>query len=400
MISHGREIVLGIGGGVSAYKSADLLRRLTERGYLLSVVPTQSSLNFVGAATWEALSGRSVASDLWRNVESVPHISMAQKADAVIIAPTTANLLAKIAHGICDDLLSNIVISTKSPLILVPAMHPEMWQNPATVANVKQLRQRGVIVIEPEYGRMTGSDVGQGRYPDTSVIIQELERTLSAKADLLGKRVLISAGGTREPIDAVRYIANASSGKQGFAVALEAVKRGAQVTLVAANSMEPDIEGVDVIRVSSAEQMLTALASKFSDSDILIMSAAVADFRPAKSYEHKLSKSEFSAIELVANPDILAQLSAHRRQDQVIIGFAAQTGSEGIELARAKLEAKGIDAIYFNDVSAGAIFGSTHTSGLLIGKNGHNQEVSNVSKDTLAALLLDYALDKLSLAND
>ena len=395
MKSHGREIILGIGGGVSAYKSADLLRRLSDRGYLISVVPTQSSLNFVGTATWEALSGREVTADLWRNISSVPHISLAKKASAIIIAPTTANLLAKIASGVADDLLTNIVLASKVPLILVPAMHPEMWLNSATVANVQTLRSRGIVVIEPEVGRLTGSDVGQGRYPESSVIIDELERVLSSKADLLGKKVLVSAGGTREAIDAVRYIANASSGKQGYAVALAAAKRGAEVVLVAANSSLPDIEGITTHHVTSADEMLRKLEQEFPTSDVLVMSAAVADFKPKAQHEVKLEKSAFSAIEVIANPDILSTLAAARRPGQLIIGFAAQTGSDGVKMAQAKLVNKGIDAIYFNDVSGGAIFGSDMTEGLLISKDGQITTISSTSKDTLAAILLDYATNKL-----
>ena len=395
MKSQGREIILGIGGGVSAYKSADLLRRLSDRGYLISVVPTQSSLNFVGTATWEALSGREVTADLWRNISSVPHISLAKKASAIIIAPTTANLLAKIASGVADDLLTNIVLASKVPLILVPAMHPEMWLNSATVANVQTLRSRGIVVIEPEVGRLTGSDVGQGRYPESSVIIDELERVLSSKADLLGKKVLVSAGGTREAIDAVRYIANASSGKQGYAVALAAAKRGAEVVLVAANSSLPDIEGITTHHVTSADEMLRKLEQEFPTSDVLVMSAAVADFKPKAQHEVKLEKSVFSAIEVIANPDILFTLAAARRQGQLIIGFAAQTGSDGVKMAQAKLVNKGIDAIYFNDVSGGAIFGSDMTEGLLISKDGQITTISPTSKDTLAAILLDYATNKL-----
>ena len=395
MKSHGREIILGIGGGVSAYKSADLLRRLSDRGYLISVVPTQSSLNFVGTATWEALSGREVTADLWRNISSVPHISLAKKASAIIIAPTTANLLAKIASGVADDLLTNIVLASKVPLILVPAMHPEMWLNSATVANVQTLRSRGIVVIEPEVGRLTGSDVGQGRYPESSVIIDELERVLSSKADLLGKKVLVSAGGTREAIDAVRYIANASSGKQGYAVALAAAKRGAEVVLVAANSSLPDIEGITTHHVTSADEMLRKLEQEFPTSDVLVMSAAVADFKPKAQHEVKLEKSVFSAIEVIANPDILSTLAAARRPGQLIIGFAAQTGSDGVKMAQAKLVNKGIDAIYFNDVSGGAIFGSDMTEGLLISKDGQITTISPTSKDTLAAIILDYATNKL-----
>ncbi len=236
MFPRGREIVLGVGGSISAYKSCDLLRRLQEQGFLITVVPTRASLNFVGVATWEALSHRAVADDLWNNVQEVPHVALGKKADAVVIAPATADLIARIAQGRADDLLTNIVLTATCPIIIVPAMHTEMWLNEATKLNVKTLRSRGFIVIDPEVGKLTGEDVGAGRYPKSKVIVQATQDALKSKADYLGKKVLISAGGTREAIDPVRYIGNRSSGKQGYALAYAAAKRGAEVTLVAANA--------------------------------------------------------------------------------------------------------------------------------------------------------------------
>ena len=395
MASPGREIILGVGGGIAAYKSADLLRRLQDHGFLITVIPTRSSLNFVGKATWEALSGRPVADNLWNNVASVPHISLARTADAIVVAPATADLMAKMAHGLADDLLSNVLLASSSPVIVVPAMHPEMWLNPATVANVATLRSRGILVIEPDEGRLTGADSGPGRFPTSERIAQELSEHLGARADYVGKRVLISAGGPREPIDAVRYLGNRSSGKQGYALAAAAIARGATVTLVAANSEIEDIEGVTTIHVQTAREMLAALEGNFSTADLLVMSAAVADFRPSISSTGKIDKHELSELTLIENVDILKTLHAQRSQKQVLIGFAAQTGEQALSKAAAKLEAKGLDAIYVNDVSGGAIFGADSTEGSIIDRTGNITPVATTSKDSLAHLLLDVARTKL-----
>ena len=397
MNSRGREIVLGVTGGISAYKSCDLLRRLQDHGFLVTVIPTRASLNFVGVATWEALSGREIATDLWNNVHQVPHVSIAKKADAIIIAPATADILAKMAHGIADDLLTNTLLASTAPVIVVPAMHTEMWLNPATVSNIETLRNRGVVVIEPGTGKLTSGDVGVGRYPESADIISGLLETLSLTSDLLGKRVLISAGGTREAIDPVRYIGNHSSGKQGYALAHAAALRGAKVTLVSANSQEPNIEGIETIRVVSASQMQEALEANFDLADIVIMAAAVADVRPAEISSGKISKSELKSIELIQNPDILKVLSS-RKRDQVIIGFAAQTQAAdngGLAQAAKKLQEKALDAIYFNDVSEGAIFGADETSGVIVTADGAEEAVPRVSKVTLANKILDLALNKL-----
>jgi len=395
MPPRGRELILGVGGGIAAYKSADLLRRLQDHGFLVTVIPTQSSLNFVGKATWEALSGREVHEDLWKNVSSVPHISLARTADAIVIAPATADLIAKIATGRADDLLTNVVSAASSPIILVPAMHPEMWLNAATVANVELLRSRGVLVIDPDEGRLTGADSGPGRFPTSERIVAEVSAFLGTKADLQGVTVLISAGGTREPIDAVRFLGNKSSGKQGYALAYAAAQRGAHVTLVAANSELSDIEGIETIHVKTAAEMLSALAANFAKSQVLIMSAAVADFRPSISSDQKIDKSDLTSLTLVENPDILKTLTDQRTSGQVIIGFAAQTGQDAISKASAKLKAKGLDAIYVNDVSEGAIFGAELTNGSIIDSNGTISPVAQTSKDTLAHLLLDVARIKL-----
>jgi phosphopantothenoylcysteine decarboxylase/phosphopantothenate--cysteine ligase len=398
MFVRGRQILLGIGGGISAYKSCELVRRLQDNGFVVSVVPTQSSLNFVGVSTWAALSGKKVYTDLWSDVEEVPHISLAQNCSAIVIAPTTADLLSRLAQGRADDLLTNIVLASTKPKILVPAMHPEMWSNPATVSNVNILRERGFLIIEPDHGRMTGNDVGVGRYPEVSRIIEEINQHLLHNADLLGKKILITAGGTRENIDPVRYIGNRSSGKQGFALAYAAAKRGAQVHLVAANTQLPVIEGITTTFVETAEEMATVVKDEFPLSDVLIMSAAVSDFKVAQSSDHKIHKQEFKPIDIVLNPDIVASVGVIKHSGQFVVGFAAETSAEIEKLqsaGRDKLLAKGLDLIYVNDVSDGKIFGDDQTTGMLIAKSGNVIDVPMISKDTLSEILLDQLLVEL-----
>jgi phosphopantothenoylcysteine decarboxylase/phosphopantothenate--cysteine ligase len=394
MFPRGREIVLGVGGSISAYKSCDLLRRLQDQGFLITVVPTRASLNFVGVATWEALSHRAVAEDLWNNVQEVPHVALGKKADAVVIAPATADLLARIAQGRADDLLTNIVLTATCPIIVVPAMHTEMWLNEATQKNVKTLRSRGFIVIEPEVGKLTGGDVGAGRYPKTKVIVQATQDALKGKADYLGVKVLVSAGGTREAIDPVRYIGNRSSGKQGYALAYAAAKRGAEVTLVSANAELEDIEGVTTIHVETANQMQAALVHEFDKTDLVIMSAAVADVRPESTELEKISKSGLKELKLKPNDDILKALSSMKKR-QVLVGFAAQTGPDGLSQAKEKLRAKGLDLLYFNDVTKTKIFGEDETEGVVLDADGGESKISRVSKVTLADKILDLALHKL-----
>jgi phosphopantothenoylcysteine decarboxylase/phosphopantothenate--cysteine ligase len=398
MFVRGRQILLGVGGGISAYKSCELVRRLQDNGFVVSVVPTQSSLNFVGVSTWAALSGKKVYTDLWSDVEEVPHISLAQNCSAIVIAPTTADLLSRLAQGRADDLLTNIVLASTKPKILVPAMHPEMWSNPATVSNVNILRERGFLIIEPDHGRMTGNDVGVGRYPEVSRIIEEINQHLLHNADLLGKKILITAGGTRENIDPVRYIGNRSSGKQGFALAYAAAKRGAQVHLVAANTQLPVIEGITTTFVETAEEMATVVKDEFPLSDVLIMSAAVSDFKVAQSSDHKIHKQEFKPIDIVLNPDIVASVGVIKQSGQFVVGFAAETSAEIEKLqsaGRDKLLAKGLDLIYVNDVSDGKIFGDDQTTGMLIAKSGNVIDVPMISKDTLSEILLDQLLVEL-----
>jgi phosphopantothenoylcysteine decarboxylase/phosphopantothenate--cysteine ligase len=398
MFPRGRKLLLGVAGGISAYKSCDLLRRLQDEGFIVDVVPTAASLNFVGKATWEALSGRNVVTDLWEDVSKVPHISLAKESDLIVIAPATADLLAKLASGRADDLLTNIVLASTSPKILVPAMHPEMWSNAATVENVKVLKQRGFYVVEPDEGRMTGSDFGVGRYPDTVKIIEAVKNTIIQTADLSGKRILITAGGTREPIDPIRFIGNRSSGKQGFALAMAAASRGAQVHLVTANTVLPIIEGITTTAVETAEEMAAILAIEFPHCDALIMSAAVADAKVSNYSDIKIKKESLGMVELDKNPDILKSLSQSKKIGQVVVGFAAETSSNAQALEQSgfdKLSSKSLDIIYVNNVSGGAIFGSDTTEGLIIDNLKNVIKVPEISKDTLSDILLDQVLSKL-----
>ena len=388
-----REVVLGVGAGIAAYKSCDLLRRLQDRGYVITVVPTPSSLNFVGAATWQALSGRPVTTQVWENTHEVSHISIAERSDFFLIAPATADLIARIAIGRADDLLTNLVLASDVPIMIVPAMHPQMWNDAATVTNVETLRARGYIVMEPEVGRLTGSDSGQGRFPEVSAIIERFDSMTGNLRDLKGRKILVSGGGTREAIDPVRFIGNRSSGKQSIAIAKAALLRGAEVHLVAANMDTSTLQGLTVTHVESAAEMRLALDSAFESCDALIMCAAVADAKPVRNVVEKIKKSLFTSIELEANPDLLAELGA-RKKTQVMIGFAAET-SNLIESARAKLVAKGLDIIYVNDVSNGAIFGKDTTSGMILTRTGADIALKEVSKDALANLLLDHALRQL-----
>jgi phosphopantothenoylcysteine decarboxylase/phosphopantothenate--cysteine ligase len=393
-----REVILGVGGGIAAYKSCDLLRRLQDRGYLVTVVPTPSSLNFVGAATWEALSGRPVTTQVWERVDEVRHVSLAKSADCAIIAPATADLIARLAVGRADDLLTNLVLAIDVPILVVPAMHPQMWLDPATVANVATLRSRGFNVMDPEVGRLTGDDIGPGRFPETAKIINTFEEAIGVKKDLVGKKVLVTAGGTREPIDPVRYIGNRSSGRQGAAVASAALSRGAEVTLILANSQlssdeSKALDGVKVIPVETAVEMHKHLEEEFVKSDLLVMSAAVADARPSHYSEGKIKKGNLHQIELAENPDLLKSI-ARLKTKQIVIAFAAETSLD-IAIAKAKMEAKGANILYLNDVSEGAIFGSKETQGIVITSKGAQIDVPTSSKDSLADLLLDQALIQL-----
>ena len=398
MSSAKREIVLGVGGGIAAYKACDVLRRLQDLDFSVTVVPTPSSLNFVGSATWEALSGKAVTTQVWENVEEVKHVSLADTAEAIIIAPVTADLLARLAQGRADDLLTNVISASKAPKFLVPAMHPQMWLNETTQENVRVLKSRGFSVMQPDTGRLTGDDSGVGRFPETSEIISNFLEHIGSVQDLKGKKFLISAGGTREAIDPVRYIGNRSSGKQGAAIAAEARNRGASVTLVLANSNLADIAGIECIRVETAQEMHSALKERMNDCDVLVMTAAVADAKPAHLATDKIKKSEFNSIELVSNADILADLSSQAKDSQVIVGFAAET-TRIEEHGLQKLKSKKLDFIYVNDVSEGAIFSSYSSEGYLLSADGQCTHIAQTSKAKVARVILDNIVSRLSYAN-
>jgi len=391
------QVVLGVSGGIAAYKACELLRRLTESGHDVRVVPTESALRFVGEATWSALSGHPVSTQVWEGVHEVPHVRVGQSADLVVVAPATADVLAKAAHGLADDLLTNTLLTARAPVLFAPAMHTEMWEHPATQDNVATLRRRGALVIEPAVGRLTGADTGRGRLPDPAEIFEACRRVLARGprplvADLAGRHVVISAGGTREPLDPVRYLGNRSSGKQGYALARTAVARGARVTLVAANAALPDPAGADVVRVGTAAQLREAVLKAAVDADAVVMAAAVADFRPAHYATGKIKKKdgeEPAPLELVRNPDILAELSAERRRPgQIVVGFAAET-DDVLANGRAKLVRKGCDLLVVNEVGEHKTFGSEENEAIVLGADGSETPAPYGPKEDLAELVWD-----------
>ncbi len=395
-------VVLGVAGGIAAYKACLLLRRLTESGHDVTVVPTASALQFVGAPTWAALSGKPVTASVWDDVAAVPHVRLGREADLVVVAPATADLLARAAHGLADDLLTNTLLTATCPVLLAPAMHTEMWLHPATQSNVATLRSRGVVVLEPAAGRLTGADTGPGRLPEPEAIfaaaLSLLRQGAAAadRADLAGREVVVSAGGTREPLDPVRYLGNRSSGRQGFALATTAAARGARVTLVAANSELPEPAGVTVVRVGTAEELRRAMVEAAAGADAVVMAAAVADFRPAEVAESKIKKtddvSDVPAVRLERTTDVLAELVAKRAPGQVVVGFAAETGDatgDVLTHARAKLARKGCDLLVVNDVSGGGVFGRTRNAVTLLDAAGGQREVPEGTKEAVADAVWD-----------
>jgi phosphopantothenoylcysteine decarboxylase/phosphopantothenate--cysteine ligase len=389
-------IVLGVSGGVAAYKAALLLRGFTEAGHDVRVVPTPGALQFVGAATFEALSGNPVTTDVWSDVPEVAHVRIGQNADLVVVAPATADLLARAAMGRADDLLTATLLTASCPVVFVPAMHTEMWLHPATQDNVATLRRRGAVVLPPAVGRLTGPDSGPGRLPEPGDIAALAAVVLERGADVLtsdlgGRRVVISAGGTREPLDPVRYLGNRSSGKQGWALARVAAARGAEVVLVAANVDLPAPFGIRVVPVGTAEELRAAMLAETAGTDVVVMAAAVADFRPESVAAAKLKKgspAEPSVVPLVRNPDVLAELVTKRAPGQLVVGFAAETGDdEGDVLshARAKLARKGCDLLVVNDVSGGQVFGRADNTVTVLTADGAVAEVPWGSKDAVAA---------------
>jgi phosphopantothenoylcysteine decarboxylase/phosphopantothenate--cysteine ligase len=400
----GQRVVLGVTGGIAAYKAAELLRRFTESGYDVTVVPTASALEFVGAPTWEALSGKPVATEVFENVTAVPHVRLGQSADLVVVAPATANTLARAAHGLADDLLTNTLLTARCPVVFAPAMHTEMWEHPATQDNVATLRRRGAVVIEPAEGRLTGKDTGKGRLPDPAEIFELCHAVLARGGitDLRGRHIVVSAGGTREYLDPVRFLGNRSSGLQGYAIARAAAARGAEVTLVAANVTLPDPAGVKVVRVETTAQLHDAMVSAAASADGVVMAAAPADFRPTSVSEAKIKKAADGSaptIELAQNADILAELSRHRsRPGQIVVGFAAETGDATgsvLDLARAKLARKGCDLLVVNDVSGGAVFGSADNEAVILAADGTAAEIPHGSKSALAQVIIDHIVERL-----
>jgi phosphopantothenoylcysteine decarboxylase / phosphopantothenate---cysteine ligase len=395
-------IVLGVGAGIAAYKVCELLRRLIEDGHHVRVVPTRDSLRFVGAATWAALSGEPVAASAFAGVHEVPHVRLGQEADLVFAAPATADLLARAAAGRADDLLTSVLLVARCPVVFAPAMHTEMWEHPATRANVRTLRERGGLVLEPASGRLTGADTGPGRLPEPDELYQAAVRVLARGVaglapDLAGRRVVVSAGGTREELDPVRFLGNWSSGRQGYALARAAAARGAEVILVSANVDLADPAGTKVARVTSACQLESAVLAAAAEADAVVMAAAVADYRPEARSDEKIKKTGPAPepLRLVENPDILRELAAHRRPGQVIVGFAAET-EDMLAHGRAKLAAKGCDLLVVNRVGRGLAFGTEDNEAVVLAADGSATAVPRGPKDVLADVVWDLVRARMA----
>ncbi|WP_040160599.1 bifunctional phosphopantothenoylcysteine decarboxylase/phosphopantothenate--cysteine ligase CoaBC [Nigerium massiliense] len=397
-------ILLGVAGGIAAYKACELLRRFSEGGHEVTVVPTRNALTFVGEATWAALSGRPVRTEVWSDVHEVPHVRLGQEADLVVVAPATADLLARAAGGRADDLLTNVLLTARCPVLMAPAMHTEMWRHPATVANVATLRERGTIVMDPADGRLTGADSGPGRLPDPDDIHQAASSLLGDDAtvtgvrtrDLAGLKVVVSAGGTHEALDPVRFLGNASSGRQGLALARAAALRGGRVTLAAANVSEPTPSSVEVRRVVSTGDLGAVMREEARDADIVVMAAAPADFTPAASSQTKLKKQGDAGLtlELRQTMDVLATISSDHPRAGVIVGFAAETAESPealLELGRAKLARKGCDLLVCNNVSGGAVFGAAGNAVTIIDRD-RIVASATADKNVVAHRILDAAL--------
>ena len=401
-----KRIVVGVSGGIAAYKACTVVRQLAEAGHHVRVIPTESALRFVGAATFEALTGQPVHTGVFEDVPDVPHVQLGKRADLVVVAPATADLLARAVHGRADDLLTATLLTARCPVLFAPAMHTEMWLHPATVENVATLRSRGAVVLEPASGRLTGTDSGAGRLPEaeeiTTLAHLLLERQDALPYDLAGRKLLVTAGGTREPIDPVRFIGNRSSGKQGYAVARVAAQRGAQVTLIAGHTAGLiDPAGVDVVHISSAQQLQDAVSKHAPESDVLVMAAAVADFRPAQVAAAKIKKgsgdSAEPTIKLVRNDDVLAGAVRARAHGELpnmraIVGFAAETGDANGDVlfhARAKLRSKGCDLLVVNAVGDGRAFEVEDNDGWLLASDGTEAALQHGSKTLMASRIVD-----------
>lgn len=395
-----RKVILGVTGGIAAYKSCELLRRLQDRHLEVTVIPTENALRFVGAATWEALSGKKVLSSLWEDVASGAHIELARDAEMMIIAPATADFLARVAQGRSDDLLSATLLTAQAPVIIIPAMHHQMWNNPATVSNVATLRSRGIIVMDPVEGPLNNGDVGVGRFPEVFEILDFLRDKGFLKSDLIGKNIVITAGGTREMIDPVRFIGNLSSGKQGVALAKAAASRGARVTLLAANiesAILPQDPSITIDKVGTAAELHEAL-SRIKIFDALFMAAAVADYRPAMVSSSKIKRDGSApTLNLIENPDVLAAFTREHRSSGgrgIVVGFAAES-SVDLEAASSKLSKKGADYLFVNDVTGQPVFNSDSNGGTLLGRDGSISRFPYQSKDTLSHELLNVVTKAL-----
>ncbi|ONH29190.1 phosphopantothenoylcysteine decarboxylase [Pseudofrankia asymbiotica] len=402
-------VVLGVSGGIAAYKALEVLRRLTESGHDVRVVPTPAALRFVGEVTWAALSGSPVHTDVWADPDEVAHVRIGREADLVLVVPATADLMSRAVAGRADDLLTATLLTARCPVLYAPAMHTEMWEHPATRANVAVLRERGAIVVDPAVGRLTGPDSGAGRLPEPAEIAALARAVLAlgpaaGRPDLAGRRVVVSAGGTREHLDPVRFLGNSSSGRQGYALARAALARGARVTVVAANVALPDPAGATVVRVTSALDLRDAVHAAAGSADVVVMAAAVADFRPAKPQDYKIKKEGGvpAPVELEPNPDVLAELVSTRearRPGQLLVGFAAETGGPDgsvLDLGRAKLARKRADLLVVNEVGAGLGFEVDHNKAVVLGLDGSATTIEHTTKDLLAHRVLDLVVGRLA----
>ena len=389
----GRNIVLGVSGGIAAYKSVELCRRLVDAGAYVAPIMTEDAHRFIGPVTLSALASEPVHTSLWDDASPIPHTRLGQNADVIVVAPATARVIAAYAMGLSHDVLVATLIATRAPVVLCPAMHTEMWEHPSVQHNIEVLRSRGVIIVEPQSGRLAGGDIGTGRLADTDSIASAIDSVLAASHDLSGVSVLVTAGGTREPIDAVRVIANRSSGKQGYAIAENAARRGATVTLVSTVD-RPTLASITVIPVETADDMLRAVTCHSDSSDVIVMSAAVADFRPVQRSDGKIKKADgVPEIVLEKTPDILAGLGARKREGQILVGFAAET-EDLIVHAQDKLVRKNLDLIVANDVSAPGVGFSHDTNAVtILGAGGVLQTVALTDKHHIASAVLDSVVE-------
>jgi phosphopantothenoylcysteine decarboxylase/phosphopantothenate--cysteine ligase len=387
-------IVVGITGGIAAYKAVGVVRSLVLAGHDVHIVATDAALRFVGRPTLEAISRNTVHSELYEGVAEVRHVAIGQAADLIVVAPATANTIAKIANGLADDLLGNTILASTAPLVIAPAMHTEMWANPATVANITTLRERGVIVVGPASGQLTGKDSGPGRMSEPEEIASVALAAVRPQ-DLAGKRILVTAGGTREPLDPVRFIGNRSSGRQGVAIAAAAAARGAEVTLIGANLEAAVPASVLLQAVSSTRELESAVTAAAGEADIVIMAAAVADYRPETVAEGKIKKESTGdrlTIDLVKNPDILAGLSASRRAGQTIVGFGAETETDPerlVQLGREKIARKGCDYLVLNTVGWSRGFATEGNTIVVLNAAGVIVSEATGSKASVADRILD-----------